>query len=293
MSSENNIYIEEEAPETVDQSKLDELIERIEARDLTLSFSAINNFMKSPRHFLSYKLKTFEPTPAMIEGDLIDCLLTEPDEVESRFLILPEDCNFSTHAGLTAYCDLLQIERFEDRKVAERRDWVRENLSLVTLRTVPEKTFLNAKEIARHVWNNEASRWVLEACTETQKEISFNSFGWEWRGKLDIYGDGMLVSDMKLTVDAEYRRFHRQIDQMGYLFQAAIYTIGAGIDLPFFFTGYDRKGHVCVIEIPKAVLAQTWDRLGAVMERFERCIALGEWGKSYDFWAFKNGIYQY
>lgn len=288
---ENNIYLEE-APEIVDQSKFDELIERIESRELTLSFSAINNFMKSPRHFLSYKLKTFEPTAAMIEGDMIDTLLTEPDEVENRFLIIPEECSFATHAGLTAYCDLLGIERYEIGKVADRREHVRYAIERVQKRIIPEKTFLNAKEIARHVWGNDASRWVLESCTETQKEVSFSAFNWEWRGKLDIFGDGILVSDMKLTVDAEYKKFHRQIENMGYLYQAAIYTIGAGIDLPFFFTGYDRRGHVCVIEIPKAVLVQTWERLGDVMRMFEKCIALNEWGKSYDFWA-KNGIYQW
>lgn len=284
--------IYEEQPDVMSEDELQQLIERIEAREISLSFSAINNFMKSPRHFLSYKLKKYEPTAAMIEGDLIDCLLTEPDEVESRFLILPEECSLATHDGLTAYCDLLQIERFEDHKVAERRAWVKDQLSLVTLRVVPEKTYMNAREIARHVYNNESTKWILGACTETQKPVEFEAFGWGWRGKLDVYGEDILVCDMKLTVDAEYRKFHRQIEYMGYLTQAAIYTVGAGIDLPFFFAGYDRKGHVCVIEVPKAVLAQAWDRLETVMRYFERCIALYEWNKSYDFWA-KNGIYQY
>jgi len=282
----------EEQPETANEDKLAELIEKIENRDITLSFSAINNFMKSPRHFLSYKLKTFEPTPAMIEGDLIDCLLTEPDEVENRFLILPEECSLATHAGLTAYCDLLHIERQEDAKVAERREWVKHNLEGVTLRMVSEKTYMNAREIARYVYNNDATKWILNSCTETQKPVSFEAFGWEWRGKMDIYGEDILVCDMKLTVDAEYRKFHRQIEYMGYLTQSAIYTIGPNIDLPFFFAGYDRNGHICVIEVPKAVRAQSWERLERVMGYFERCIALGEWSKSYDFWA-KNGIYQY
>jgi len=290
MEQENNIYLEDDASEAVDQTALDELIARIESRELSLSFSAINNFMKSPRHFLSYKLKTFEPTAAMIEGDMIDTLLTEPDEIENRFLILPDECSFASHAGLTAYCDLLGIERYEDDKVAERKKYVRQQLEQVEKRMIPEKTFMNAKEIARHVANNDASRWILDSCTETQKEVSFSAFGWDWRGKLDVYGESVLVADLKLTVDAEYRRFHRQIENMGYLYQAAIYTIGAGIDLPFFFCGYDRKGHVCVIEIPKAVLFQQWERLKYVMEKWERCIALGEWGKSFDFWA-KNGIY--
>jgi hypothetical protein len=176
--------------------------------------------------------------------------------------------------------------------VRDRKEWVQQNLSSITKRIVSAKTFENAKDIAQHVWSNEASRWVLESCTETQKEISFEAFGWGWRGKLDIYGDSILVSDMKLTVDAEYKKFHRQIEYMGYLTQAAIYTIGAGIDLPFFFTGYDRSGHVTVMEVPKAVLNQAWERLGDIMKMFEKCIALDEWNKSYDFWA-TNGIYKY
>lgn len=288
---ESNIYLEE-APEVKDESKLIDLINRIESREMPLSFSAINNFMKSPRHFIGYKMKTFEPTPAMIEGNMIDTLLTEPEEVENRFLIVPEDCSLASHAGLTNWCHLLNIDTAEGSKLAERKERVKEGIELIEKRMIPEKTFLNAKEIARQVWANDASKWILESCTETQKEVNFTAFGWQWRGKLDIYGKDILVSDMKLTISAEYKKFHRQIENMGYLFQGAIYTIGAGIDLPFFFTGYDRSGHICVIEIPKAVLVQTWERLGDVMKMWEKCIALNEWSKSYDFWT-KNGIYKW
>jgi hypothetical protein len=52
----------------------------------------------------------------MIEGDLIDCLLTEPDEIDNRFLVLPEECSLASHAGLDAYCQVLNIDLCEGEK---------------------------------------------------------------------------------------------------------------------------------------------------------------------------------
>ena len=74
--------------------------------------------------------------------------------------------------------------------------------------------------------------------------------------------------------------------------QGAVYTIGPGYDLPFFNVGFDRGGHVCVIEQSKAYLQRAWERLEDTMTYFEKCIALNDWDKSYDFWAGQSGIYR-
>ena len=50
-----------------------ELIKKIKSKDITLSFSSLKQFAKSPEHFIRYKLEKFLPTPAMIFGSLVDC----------------------------------------------------------------------------------------------------------------------------------------------------------------------------------------------------------------------------
>lgn len=287
-----NIYHETETAKEEGSEKLQKLIERLENKELTLSYSSIKQFQKSPRHFISYKLKEFKPTDAMIFGDLIDTLLTAEDEVEDKFLLLPSECSFGSHAGVTAYCNALDIPTMDGEKLPARKVWVQSHLDKETKRIVDKGQLEHARRIAEKVWTNNASRWVLENTTETQKPIEFEAFGWNWRGYQDCFGDGLLVADLKLTADADFRKFSREIERLGYDTQAAVYTIGPGIDLPFFNVGYDRSGHVCVIEQSQGYVQNAWDRIERTMEYFERCIALNEWNKSYDFWAGRSGIYR-
>lgn len=67
-----------------------------------LSFTRLKELAHSPLALSRYIEKRFEPTVAMVEGQLIDCLLFTPDEFESRFFVMPDDVKKPTKAQLNA-----------------------------------------------------------------------------------------------------------------------------------------------------------------------------------------------
>lgn len=294
---EQTIY--EEEGSAIDAADLDkqavaDLIGRLERKESHLSFSAIKAFMQSPRHFLAYKLRKDEPTPAMIFGDLVDCVITSPDELQSRFVVLPDGASFVSHDGLDVYCDFLGIDLPRTAaKVDERKEAVRAKLAQITQRIVSADDMAKADRIGKNLWANEAGRYLLEGCTQTQREVSFNAFDWDWRGRLDLFGDMVGIADMKMMPSAKFIDAYRTIERMNYETQAAIYRYGVGVqDMPFYFLCFERSGHCCVIELSQGRIDNAWNLLGEVMERFEECITFNEWHKSYDFWARRHsGIY--
>lgn len=276
-----------------EQGAFSKLVERIEAREISQSFSAISKFMLSPRHYMAYKLKEFKATKPMVFGDLVDCLLTTPDELEARFMVLPDGASFASHAGLTKYAEFLGISCPETLKVDERKVIVKEKLEALDKRIVTADEKANAERIVKALWANDAAKFILEIGTQTQKDIEFEAFGWNWRGKLDIYGADAGIADVKKVPTARFIDCYRSIEKMHYETQAAIYQKGVGGQLPFYFLCFDATAHCSVIQLSQARIDAAWNKLADTMEAFERCIALNEWNKSYDFWAMsRSGIYQ-
>lgn len=291
MENEEFELIDQETENVnLEDQPVKQLIERIEAKDISLSFSAIKAFMKSPRHFLAYKLKTVKQTPAMLFGDLIDCLILTPDDTESRFFVLSDKAGYNSHDALDALADSLKVERNREWKVDERRAYLRGVVDALDVPVVSAETFKRANEIVSDVVKNESVAWIMENIGHTQKDVEFSAFGWNWRGRMDGFGD-ILITDLKLMVTAEPAKAQRTIENEAYDVQAAIYTIGAGYDKPFYFTCFDRAGHSSVHQIGRGRLLVSWERLEKVMEYFERCRVFNEWHKSYDFWAGNGGIY--
>lgn len=269
-----------------EDNAVQELIAQIEAGDISLSYSSIKAFMKSPRHFLSYKLKRFETTKAMDEGTLVDMLLTEPENVKSVFGVIPADCNKSSKVGVAKFCEFLGIDVPEWGSRGEVIDAAIE----ASGKTFVEQHVIDkCNRIADAVRSNPASRFIVEMTEHTQYPVDFEAFGFRWKGKLDCYSPEFFINDYKKTKDAAPYRFHRQMRDLKYPIQAAIYRRGifeqTGHELPCFITAYDNESAVSVTELKPATLDLEWEYLGRVVDDFQRCITLGEWHKSYDFHA--------
>lgn len=272
------------------EDKLASLIADIEDRKIHLSYSSIKAFMKSPRHFLSYKLKDFVATDAMNEGTLVDMILTEPEKVGRTFGVIPSNCSASTKVGVQAYCDFFEVANdfaWKDRGAAIEMMKAQSGLIFVT-QAVHDK----CHNIADKVLTNPASAWILKNAEEKQASVNFEAFGWEWKGRMDIHCPDFFTADLKKTKDADPSQFRHQIKRLRYPLQGAIYNHGK--DIPYFIVGYDNDAAVSVIELKQSTLDQEWEYLARTMDRFNECVALGEWHKSYDFWPQNHhGIYTY
>lgn len=271
------------------KNEYDQLIADLEAGDVSLSYSSIKQFMKSPRHFISYKLKEFEPTDAMNEGTLCDMLLTEPDKVESTFGVIPTTCNKSSKSGVAAFEEFLQISV---------PDWKSRGAVIDAALSATGKIFVDKSvwdkcvRIADKVKTNYASAWILENSEQNQAEVSFEDFGWTWRGRMDLYCPGFFTADLKKTSDADPQFFHRQIRKLKYDLQGAIYNHGK--DQPYFIIGYDNQAAVSVTQLKPSAMQSAWGHLARTMDKFNECVALNQWNRSYDFWPSNHqGIYTY
>ena len=67
-----------------------------------LSFTRLKELAHSPLALSRYIDKVFEPTAAMIDGQLIDCLLFTPDELENAIFVMPDGAKKPSKAPINA-----------------------------------------------------------------------------------------------------------------------------------------------------------------------------------------------
>jgi hypothetical protein len=260
-----------QAPIIEGMSEWAAMVQKIENKETTLSFSSIKEFSKSPRHFMQYKLRKFEPTPAMQFGSMVHCLILEPDQFEERYYAIPK-IDKRTKAGKLEYA--LAVDAAGSREI------------------VDGKEMEQAKRIADDLRKNDASRWVLDHTGETEKAVEWNDYGYDWRGFIDMDSDHF-SADLKIVADSNPKKFKWKIYDMMYHLQGTLYTIkGLKEKKPFFIVAVDRAANISVIEVSESVMSQALDQLDELMSHFKKCVALNEWWKSYDFYGPRSGIYQ-
>ena len=272
---------------------------RIESREISMSFSKIKQFAESPFHFVRYmvarELKQDKATPAMIFGDLVDCLCLTPDEVADRFVIEPAGGAMNSLKGCAI---ILQFYGSEPvGKMDEQKAVIREVRAADKRRIVTAEILAQANAIRNRVYSNEASRRIMYQFTATQVENEFDAFGWHWKGKFDGEGE-RLIGDMKMMVSAKPEKAMRTIRDMHYDWQGALYTLPRRAGKKFYNICLDRQLGVSVIHLDNRILTGAWHAVEEMIQHFERCIFEGLddpkiWYSSYDFFAPRNGIWEY
>lgn len=292
------------------QEKRAQLIEDIRDGKVSLSHSAINEFRKSPSHFIAYKLRTKEPTAAMIEGTLLHKMLLEPFDFEENYIIEPENKPSSAQQ--------IQVLRFVangysvDEAVENAyKNPKKEHLKLPvqypeylqflkdnkgeSKEVIDGKTFEKLSVLSNAIKYNPAAKHFYFNATQTEKHIEWKEFGYDWNGYIDAIRDNGDVNDfifdLKKVADASPRKVERSILYDGIGLQAAHYTFGARIDKPYYILAVDNAANVSVTEVTKATRAIMWEELERIMEKFERCIWKNDWNASFDFWGDNSGLY--
>lgn len=271
-----NAILEDELNTLADEAaqrddRLRDLIGRIERREEKLSHSSFNSFCKSPLHFISYKLRERETTPAMIFGSMVHCLILEPDEFDKRYFIAPK-CDRRTKAGKAIWAETLAIAG--DRELTKQEDYDK------------------ALKIKKRVYSNDASGWVMSQITETERAVEWKFGGYDWRGYIDGIGENVVL-DLKKVVDASPRKVERLIKYEGYGRQAAHYLRAVGNpDLDFYFICFDENANVSVHKMTRGALAVEYEQIDFYMGKFQLCAFKNDWNKSFDFYAPNGGIFE-
>lgn len=192
-------------------SKIDNVLQRL-PMDTYQSLDAYSRsdlmlVKKSPFHLKAKRERLYagdeKESPAMLLGELVHCLVLEPDEVLDRY-IGAINVDRRTKGGKALYADFL--------KEADGRI------------VVDPDTFEKAAHMATNVTGQDLANAALKECLIERSVIwSDEESGLTFKCRPDAYNPQTgLVVDLKTTKDASYRAMQGSSARYGYFLQAAM-----------------------------------------------------------------------
>ena len=254
-------------------AKVEQLMHDLNTGTKKLSFSSIKAFRNSPRDFLDYQFRPKEQTDAMKLGVVIHCLVLEPEKFDEKYTIMDDSKKVEEIGG------------GNPRNTNLYKEWKANFLASAAGEVIPLKMYQQAQIISGNILNNRASAKVLSICDGISEEhIEWDYKNFKFHGYIDKSGS-KAICDIKLVPDASPRKAQRTIIDMWYHGQAAMYTTGKGVRLPYYILCADRKGGVSVHKIHKSLLDHGLEEYSNIIDKFNDCLFKENFGMSYDFWA--------
>tara|TARA_R110000796_G_scaffold63139_1_gene145496 strand:- start:4470 stop:5300 length:831 start_codon:yes stop_codon:yes gene_type:complete len=170
----------------------------------TLSFSSMKKFSESPDHFISYKKQVFEPTDAMLAGQLVHALILEPETVADKYAIYEG----KTRRGK---------EWDEFKHVAEHNK-----------KTIIRKVDFDAANVtSERILKNDFVSQMLDGKSGVEKLIEWTDerTGVKLKGFADVVGDTWFA-DFKSGADTDPDKFSRNAYDQKLPLQCALYFDG-------------------------------------------------------------------
>jgi hypothetical protein len=291
------VIIEQESSEFV------ELMKKMQSKELTLSYSSLKAFAKSPRNFIKYKLQKKTPqSESQIFGSLCDCLLTTPEKFDELYIIVDSIPNTENQIG---FCQgLIEGMTPEDSKKANNpRGDAKElaNLYAPYCEAIKKgKAIITSKlkeEATAIVDNLKKSDFVMQfidSCTSFQNKREWTYNGWKFIGFTDAEGHNIII-DFKYSRDADPDKFERDIQNYDYFMQMGMYLDSVEGIPECYFIVYDKSFNFSVIKVDYSYLNYGIRKYKYLVAKLEDCINNNRWSESYNFWdiqirtAFKPG----
>lgn len=253
------------------QEQIQALIGRLLAKEEHLSYSSLSAFAESPKHFIEHKLRERTQTPSMFYGNVVHTLILEPEQFENRYAIMP-DYDRRTTVGKGAYADFIAAN--EGKAIIDK------------------EIFADAQRAQMAIKTNFPANNIITKCSQKEVSVEWEYENFKFMGRLDLKGDAMM-GDLKTCADASPRKFHRTILEMDYHLQAAMYSIAIGEMLPYYIPAVDKSGGVSTHLLEKSLIEAGIEKYKYLMDKFNTCIVLDAWHKSYDFYSKRHdGVFQ-
>lgn len=236
-----------------------------------VSYSALQHFVRSPKHYLHYLTGPRKKSPALALGSAVDCMLLPTVEFEKRFAVHP-NYNPWTFDGKA----MLEI-------------FAQDNPGKIL---ISKDEYEKATMMKNAVLENDEARNILEQITDFQKELRWidEETGIPCLAYLDGIGKD-ITAELKTAKDASQTSFMRDAFNFGYHFQTGIYKIGQAS------TNCLTKNYRYIVvekELPFAVAIYepTKDYVEAgkkifrkVLKDFKYCMDNDLFESGYGFWA--------
>lgn len=262
---------------------IENIIGRLMTGEMKLSYTALSNFISSPKDFIDYKLQKKEETDAMIYGSMLHCLILEPHDFDNRYFAFDDSqkCNELIAGGAKS-----------PRATKIYKEWKAEKCAGAGTRMiVAPQEYQHAKGVAANVTHNRASRKVMDLAPRHELAIDWDFLNFGWHGFIDGDGDEDMF-DIKSMQDASPKKVEREIVSGKLYLQAAMYQFGIGKQKNYHIIAVDKTGGVSVHKIHEKLIEQGVTEYNNYVKKFNHCILTEAWDQSFDFWAERwDGIF--
>lgn len=221
-----------------------------------LSPTRIKELLKSPYHLNAYITGEKKQTDAMVEGNLIDCLLFEPNEFDNKFKVMPS-FNCTTKAGKESFCSFIGCSEYttKDKMIFE---YSRQSGKMI----IDDDQLKYAQRLASGVSNNHTVvvNGLLSDRFKFQQRVEFYQLGFKHVGICDAVGrcaqtNSFIVWDLKLMSNCHgAKEVIREIKNKRIDLQMLIYADcyeKQGIEVETIIIAVDALGLVTPVRISK------------------------------------------
>lgn len=247
-----------------------------------LSFSRLTELAHSPLALKNYIAKVFEPTKAMDEGSLLDCLLFTPDELEKRFLVI-EKISKATTVGKEYFARMESESNGRTMVHQEQYDEAKFLCDMIAS---------NATVAFHGLLNPDFFRF--------QVNVEFFKGGFKHRGIKDADGNdrngNRVIWDLKRMGSRSGEQLVRsQIRNNMYDLQAAIYCHEfdeKNEPVKYYVIAVDNEGYTTPFEITldsRRKAGILWNRL---IKAAHHCNMVGL-DQGCEFWAEQDGFFKF
>lgn len=271
------------------------LIAKLQSGEYTLSFSSLTAFAISPAAFIAYKLQESKTTDAMLLGELVHCLVLEPEKAKERYFIAP-NVNAATSDGKNEwakiYMDFLSVDLPQNKQgnyqIPKIADIIAEVKNETGTTIIPHSVNELAKFRARKLVSNRACRAVLNKVDYTERKIEFEFSGLKFRGVIDA-GGHRVIADLKNMPDATYQKATGAIWGRRLHWQAFGYDSAIGGGNTCYILAVDGNGETSVHAFHQTHLDWAEKQMKEYVYKFKSCVAESLfdpeiWSMSQDFW---------
>lgn len=283
------------------KSEYVQLIERLRNKEERLSYSSLKAFSESPREFINYKLKLRTPkNEGQVLGTLCDCMLTTPDELETKIAIVEKmpstdmQKNFCNDVISGLSIEEAHKNNYKsgtpEKAYAPLKEYIDAVLSGKDMATPQLKE--QAEKIVENLKKSDLVMQYVNSCHSFQNKLEWKQNGWDFLGFTDAEGDGLIIDFKYAGKGSDPNKFEREIINMKYYLQAALYTQALEYDgIPnFYFIVYDKSLNFSVIKLDYALVQYGIREYKYLLAKLEECIKGNRWGESYNFFDHSSSV---
>lgn len=291
MGATKEMFTQMQEAECNENNPYYELLGRLQKKEVTLSYSSLKEFGKSPMNFIRYKLKEErEQTDSQIFGSLCDCLITEPDKFENKFII-NDVC--PTTDNQRGFCeDMIKGLSAEDAfksnySRGNAKDLEEQFMSYINAKksgktVITQELYDEAKDITDNLLKSELITQYINSCSGFQNKLEWNYEGWNFIGFTDASSDKLII-DLKYTKDADPDKFERDIMNYEYYLQMAMYAQSLEGVPECYFIAYDKSKNFSLIKVDYSLLSYGIRKYQYLVSKLNQCIKENRFDESYNF----------